>query len=427
MEVGKLRTNSATHIFYFIVDAATPVTPNPHRLKRYFVSTTLDSYVESFYFLVKSLSSTTSDPAMREWHQLYVRVFGTVDFDTFMKNIQTLKMNYFNLDTSEQTARRRVEESEAASRFAPRPGALAVAGGSAAETGLMLVPSSRRESDADAAVELHRLRAELSEVSGKLRVEKNRQQLVTLADADRAAVQYKYEQAMQDAESERLKAADAEQLLRTQMKQMQERIDRLVAQHEAAIADMTAADRHRAASIEDTFLKREKAMQQEFEAAITERDRKLQRASAKIETMEGQIQRLSEQLIESQGDVTKLTLMVQNANIHLQALDETARKQKYSIDTLQAQSEEDKKAIARARELERRLETELVGLRTELSRWQAEAQRYARFTASLQGNLRTLDDTSATASALVRKRLVDALSLQQHLTATNRNQYNYNL
>lgn len=424
MEVGKLRTSSASNIFYFIVDAATPITPNAARLKHYFVSTTLDSYVEAYYFLVKSLCSTTSDPIIREWHTLYTRVFGTVEFDAFLNNLQTLKMNYFNLDTSEQMARRRVEESEAASRLGPRPGAIATT-----ENRLMILPSSaaaaHNTSDAEAAVELHRLRAELSEVSGKLRVEKNRQQMHTLADADRAAVQYKYEQALKDAESERLKAADAEQLLRTQVRQMQERIDRLVAQHETALAEMAEADRHRAGSIEETFMKREAAMQREFEAALSDRDRRLSKAAAKIEAMDGQISRLSDQLIESQGDVTKLTLMVQNANIHLQALDETARKQKQHIGGLEGQAEEDKKALARSRELERRLEAELI------SRWQAEAQRYARFTSSLQGNLRQLDDTSATASAIVRKRLVDALSMQQHYhhnsAQTNRNQYAYNL
>ena len=158
MEVGKLRS-STTPIFYFIIDPDTPDAPNASSLKNYFVTTTVDSYVEAFNFLCRSLCSPATDPQLRRWHNLYCKIFGPITFDAFVRNVQSLPKNCFSLDLSEEAARDRLTVKKINSPEKRK----------VQETSLLVYP---QRDDDNAEVELHRLKAELAQAEGALRIEK---------------------------------------------------------------------------------------------------------------------------------------------------------------------------------------------------------------------------------------------------------------
>lgn len=425
MEVGKLDTNGTMPLFYFILDAASPDNPSASRVKHYFVSTRLDSYVEAFLFLTKILCSPQTDPTYRKWHNLYVKVFGGITFDNFMKNIQTLNSSYFNLDTTEEAARSRVEDLNNAystnvsgvgvshigaglNRTGTRSTATmmnATAGSRYNQTSFQMVPATSRPNgeDADAAVELHRLRTELSEVSARLRLAKQQQTLGNLADAERAALQYKLEQAYQDVEMERSKVKALEERHGGQIRTMQERIDRLMEMHENAVRDLSDADRQRLVDIEGAFAKREADMQRQFDEQLTEKSKKLDRANARIEAMETQLGKLSDELLEVRGERQKMVLELQTANNEYAAHEDLIRKQKAMIETLENQLGEQRKSIRRLTDEQGKDDAEFHRLRTDLGRWRQEAERYAKFTGILQGELERLDSTSAIAADMMRQ------------------------
>lgn len=430
MEVGKLDTNGVMPLFYFILDAASPDNPSAARIKHYFVTTRLDSYVEAFLYLTKMLCSPQNDPTYRKWHSLYVKVFGGITFDNFMKNIQTLNSSYFNIDTTEEAARARVEDlNDAYSTHQTSNNVSGISGvsqhhqtmmnrtgtstmgrsttmsGRSNQTSMLMHPAPTRPhgEDADAAVELHRLRSELSEVSARLRLAKQQQTMGNLADAERAALQYKLEQALQDVEMERGKVKQLEDRHSTQIRAMQERIDRLMEMHEGAVRDLSDADRKRLGDIEGTFARREAEMQQQFEEQLLEKSKKLDRSAARIEAMESQLGKLSDEIIEVRGERQKMVQELQTANGEYANHEDVIRKQKAMIDTLENQLGEQRKTIRRITDEQGKDDAEFHRLRSDLSRWRQEAERYAKFTGILQGELERLDSTSAIAADMMKR------------------------
>lgn len=110
MECGKLRSDGSP-IFYFIIDPVTPDDPNDARVRRFFVVTHIDSYVEAYYFLARQMAipSATLDETVRRWHALYTRVFGSIDLEVFRKTMQSVPLDHFALEASEENARKRAE------------------------------------------------------------------------------------------------------------------------------------------------------------------------------------------------------------------------------------------------------------------------------------------------------------------------------
>lgn len=125
MEVGKLETSSQAHpsgsakgnIFYFILDEEYPDEPRSGFQRYFYVVSSSPSYVEAYCFLCHSLcergsslpskdpgtaatasshSGTTDTPReldrsstkLRQWYQLYVRVFGATTLDRFLAQVR---------------------------------------------------------------------------------------------------------------------------------------------------------------------------------------------------------------------------------------------------------------------------------------------------------------------------------------------------
>jgi DNA repair exonuclease SbcCD ATPase subunit len=400
MEVGKLKTHR-TPVFYFVLDPSCPDNPSASRLQHYFVTTEVDSYVEAFYFLTRALCIPPTDSALRRWHTLYSRVFGTVTFDAFMRSVQTVPVKHFHLDTTEAAARARLSEREGSPHADPNM----------KESTLMLHPVRQDLDPATQSVELQRLKAELGQVSGLLRIEQSKQKVQSLEDAERNALLYKLEVAHKELDELRLSSKEGMEKMRQQLRSLQDRMESLVDQHEKTIREMTLSERTHIASCEEEFLTREADMQSQFEAAVKERDRKLHRANDRILTLEHQLEDLARHLESERAEKAQLALTISTIKKEQSHESEQFKRLKMSYEVMESQTLELERACKRFEEEQRRSEGEISKYRAELARCRHEAERYAQFTMSLAGELKDLDSTSATAAEVLRKKVLRERSM----------------
>lgn len=88
MELGTLATPYPNgSIFYFILDEQCPNQPRPGRLRYYYVLSDSSSSVDAFAFMCHSLCEPQNDRLMKQWYQLFVRVFGSTTFSDFMDTV----------------------------------------------------------------------------------------------------------------------------------------------------------------------------------------------------------------------------------------------------------------------------------------------------------------------------------------------------
>lgn len=404
MEVGKLKTHR-TPVFYFVLDPSCPDNPSASRLQHYFVTTEVDSYVEAFYFLARALCVPPTDAALRRWHALYSRVFGSVTFDTFLRSVQTVPIKHFSLDTTEAAARARLTDHAASS---PHKDA------HAKETSLMLHPVRHEAAElhtsaaaaSSSVVEVQRLKAELGTVSGLLRIEQSKQKVQCLEDAERNALLYKLEVAHKELDELRLTSKDGMEKLRLQIRALQDRMENLVDQHDRTIREMTISERTHITSLEEEFLSREADMQSQFEAAVKERDRKLHRANDRILTLEHQLQDLTRHLEAEKAEKAELASTAAKLRKEQAGESEQFKRLKMSYEVMETHTVELERVCKRFEEEQRRSESEISKLRAELAKCRNEAERYLKFTSSLAGELKDLDSTSATAAEVLRRKVL---------------------
>eukprot|EP00758_Cryptobia_borreli_P004462 Tbor_TRINITY_DN4391_c0_g1::TRINITY_DN4391_c0_g1_i1::g.7865::m.7865 len=424
MEVGKLETHNSTsglYLFYFIVDSTTPDNPDSKRLQHYFVSCTVDSYVEAYKYLVRSLCVPATNELFRKWYALYTRVLGEITFENFVKDIQAINTDFFNLDISETAARQRIGNASVGTSSSPlqqqfvgsskvnTPFSLNVSNHSMAplwsnESNLLKYPY-KNDCDPETALELHRLRSELYQVSAKLRVEMASKCLNNLTEAERAALHYRLEEAHKDIETERIKARDAEEINRTTIKALQDRIEKFESLYEEQISEMTKTEKMRTLKAEDLLMKREAEMKKMLEETVQERDKKIQRAADKIQSMEEYTSKLTGQMIEAKEDNQKLANMLASAHSQIGVQEDVVKKQRSVIELLEGQHSDQMKLIHRLECTQQRKDIEITALMAESTRWRQEAERLAKFAISLQGDLKGLDYTSSTAAELLRSEL----------------------
>lgn len=431
MEVGKLKSAGPLTIFYFILDSITPDQPNPQRLQHYFVITHLDSYVEAYNFLCRSLCTPPTDAAMRKWWNVYGKVFGTVSFDSFCRSIQTLPIKHFHLETSEAEARgyasqsfTRTDANESRRVSPPRlrggpssslGGPLHAAeavlpatsllghSGPVKESNMLMYPT--RDSE-DATLQLHRLRAELHEVQGQLRVEQSKQKVNGLGDAERTALMYKLESAQKELEAEKLRSKESGEKLRQQIIALQERMDKLLSQHEDTVAAMGAAERQHVANVETEFVKRETELTQEFEIAVREREKRLGKATNKIDSLEQQLEQTRRELESFRDDNARLTSTLMTLKTEREQEEQQFKRIRLQCETLESQRSSLERDASRLEDEQRRGEAEMARLRAEVARWRREAERFHHFSSSLQTELKDLDEESATTAELLRRKVL---------------------
>lgn len=428
MEIGKLKSTGATPIFYFILDPITPDNPSPTRLQHYFVSSPIDSYVEAFNFLCRSLCVPPTDASLKKWCKVHSNLFGPVTFDSFCRAVQTLPVRHFHLETSEGAARAYLSSTAAVGssstaiektlhhetrRVSPsrtRPGSVSVpeqtfpgASLSNRETHLLVYPQRSGE---DPALELHRLRAELLESEGQLRMEKSKSKVNGLGDAERTALLYQLESAQKDLEAEKLRSKDIADKLRAQITALQQRMDKLLGQHDDNLDALAAAERAHLQNLEEDFARRESEMKDEFEAAMRDRDRKLNKATLRADTLEQQLaqaMRELEFLREEHSRTASSLLQLKAEREQEESQFKRLRLQYEAMESHRANMERD---LARWEEEQRRAEAEIGRLRAESARWRREAERMQHFTASLQVELKDLDAESATTAELLRRKVL---------------------
>lgn len=428
MEVGKLKTSGASPIFYFIIDPIAPDDPNPSRLQHFFVISHLDSYVEAFNFLTRTLCVPPTDGTLRRWHAVYSKVFGAVTFDAFCRAVQTLPVRHFHLERSEAAARAYVssaaERSGSASRrvggggesrgLSPHrtrtgPGLIpeqtmpATGLATHRETGLLVYPQRDVE---DAALELHRLRAELVETQGHLRTEQSKGKVNGLGDAERTALLYKLESAQKELEAEKLRSKESSDKLRSQISALQVRMDKLLEQHDDHLNHLAAAEKQHLKNVEESYQKREFEMKEEFENAVRERDRRLQKASLRADTAEQQLHQVLRELElqrEENARLTGTTVQLKTEREHEEQQYKRLKLQFEALETHRINLERD---LVRWEQETRRAEGEIGRLRADAARWKREAERMHHFTSSLQTELRDLDAESATTAELLRRKVL---------------------
>ena len=402
MEVGKLKTHR-TPVFYFVLDPSCPDNPSASRLQHYFVTTEVDSYVEAFYFVCRALCTPPTDSALRRWHALYCRVFGSVTFDAFMRSVQTVPLKHFHLDTTEAAARARLSDRAASPVGDPH----------AKESAMMVYPI-RHDDPMASNLEVHRLKAELGEVAGQLRTEQSKQKVHGLEDAERSALLYKLEQAHKELDELRASSKDATEKMRQQIRALQDRMDALVDQHETTLREMAISERTHVTNIEEEFLRREADMQSQFETAVKERDRKLHRANDRILTLEHQLEDVVRHLEAERSEKSELALSLASAKKEQSHEADQFKRLKMSYDVMETQTIELERACRRFEDEQRRSEGEIAKLRAELARFRHEAERYAHFTSSLAGELKDLDSTSATAAEVLRRKVLRERSMNSN-------------
>lgn len=429
MEVGKLKSSSGSPIFYFIIDPISPDEPNPSRLQHYFVVSHLDSYVEAFNFLCRSLCMPATDASLRRWHQVYCKVFGSVTFDSFARAVQSLPMRHFHLETSEAGARAFVSSNhslgESRRLSPPRQH-----GGLATRSGPSLVPELRvpappvahrdshlllypQRDGEDPAIELHRLRAELQEAQGQLRTEYSKAKVNGLGDAERTALLYKLESAKAELETEKKRSKDSADAFRSQIVALQERMGKLLSQHDDNLDSLASAEKDHINGLEDMYQRRELEMKDEFETAVRDRDRKLQKATSRADTLEVQLQQANrelESLREENGKLGAAMLQIKGEREQEESQFKRLRLQYEAMESHRLTLERD---LARWEEEQRRAEAEIMRLRGEVARWKRESERFHHFTASLQTELKDLDEESATTAELLRRKVLRERQ-QQH-------------
>lgn len=414
MEVGKLKTTGPSPIYYFIIDSISPDEPNPSRLQHYFVISHLDSYVEAFNFLCRSLCMPPTDGAMRRWHQVYCRVFGAVTYESFLHSVQTLPMRHFHLETSEAGARAYASgaagEPKVISPPRSRPGPVLVpeqriptAPLISRDTRLLIHPQRDGE---DPALELHRIRAELQETQGQLRVEVNRSKVNGLGDAERTALLYKLESANSELEAEKLRSKETSEKLRTQISMLQERMNKLLSNHEDHLDNLAVTERDRLMQIETGYQKRELEMREEFENAVRERDRRLQKESSRGETLDMQLHNALREIESLREDNTRLSSSLLSIRGEREQEESQFKRLRLQYEAMESHRITLERDISKWEEEQRRSEGEITRLRAEVARLKHESERFHHFTASLQTELKDLDEESATTAELLRRKVL---------------------
>ena len=475
MECGKLRSpsngsSSASPgiIFYFIVDVASPSAPVPDRAKSYYVTTFVDSYVEAFHFLVRSLCIPANEATLRPWHALFTRVFGTVTYDAFLKSVQTVSLSHFTVDTSEDAARSRLTTGVTAASASSRPGGggdvtaagggghhhrtsggggdetapsmatnLTTVNGTAVrsirgdptvspprggpggrmggggagarqgdfDTSFTVYPRDTKGLD-DARVELHRLRAELAETSGRLNVEKNRSQVTMLSHAEREAIMYQLEQARQEASSEKAKARDASEKLRVAVMDLDDRLRRLQEQHEQVLRDRAQKEHLHLTSLEEQFLEKQQETTRSYDTAIRDRDRKLSKAISRVKVIEQHLEDALKRIEEQKMTISSLTANLSQVASERNTLEEEVRRLQRHGHALELQVEDAQHQLGRIDESNRHVHDELAKYKAIAAKLQRENDRFSMFASSLQSELRTLDDSAVSAVELLRRKVL---------------------
>lgn len=436
MEVGKLKSGGASPIFYFIIDPISPEDPNPTRLQHYFVVSHLDSYVEAFNYLCRSLCMPATDSALRKWHQVYSRVFGSVTFDSFLRAVQTLPMRHFHLETSEAAARAYVSSASGGAgpstaslgesrRLSPTRSGLATRSGPSLipETRVPAQPIGHRDSHMllypqrdgeDPALELHRLRAELQETQGHLRIEQSKAKVNGLGDAERTALLYKLESAKAELDTEKKRAKDSADAFRAQIANLQERMSKLLSQHDNNLESLATAEKDHIHGMEEMYQKRELEMKEEFEAAVRDRDRKLQKATSRADTLEMQLQQVTRELENIRDDHGRIGGNLLQMKGEREQEESQFKRLKLQYEAMESHRATLERDLQRWEEEQRRSEVEITRLRAEVARWKREADRFQHFTASLQTELKDLDEESATTAELMRRKVLRERHQHQH-------------
>ncbi|CUG88977.1 Hypothetical protein, putative [Bodo saltans] len=439
MEVGKLKSAGASPIFYFIIDPISPEDPNPARLQHYFVVSHLDSYVEAFNYLCRSLCMPATDSALRRWHQVYCKVFGSVTFDSFARAVQTLPMRHFHLETSEAAARAYVSAASGGMMSASIGGAglsesrrlSPTRSGVGTRNGPSLIPEIRvptqpvahrdshmllypQRDGEDPALELHRLRAELQESQGQLRIEQSKAKVNGLGDAERTALLYKLESAKAELETEKKRGKDSADAFRAQIANLQERMSKLLSQHDNNLESLATAEKDHIHGMEDMYQRREVEMKEEFETAVRDRDRKLQKATSRADTLDMQLQQVTRELESIREDHGRLAGNILQMKGERDQEESQFKRLKLQYEAMESHRMTLERDLQRWEEEQRRSEVEITRLRAEVVRWKREADRFHHFTASLQTELKDLDEESATTAELLRKKVLHQRQHHHH-------------
>jgi hypothetical protein len=271
------------------------------------------------------------------------------------------------------------------------------------ETTLLTYP---RDVDENAKIELHRIRAELTDTSNLLTIERSKAQVNTLSDAERAALLYKLEQARQDAAAERGRAKDSSDRLRTAVASLEDRLQALVDAHEATLRERSSAEYDRLKEVESQFLQREADFQREFEGAVHERERKLNKAVSRVKTFEVHLQdaldRIEQQKTRQQETTTALAAVTNERA----SFEEENRRLQRQVHAMEMQLEDAARGAELAEAAQRKAEHETAQVRLDVARARQEGERLSQFTATLHRELQQLDDSAITAAEMMRRKVL---------------------
>jgi predicted nucleic acid-binding Zn-ribbon protein len=457
MECGKVRSNGLP-IFYFVIDPLTPENPRDVRVRTYYVVTHVDSYVEAFYYLARQMATpaTSLDEAMARWHSLYCRVFGTVGLDNFRKSLLTVPVEHFHLASTEAAAKELAETHLRADTMHSVANQSAIHAASVQQSATtryadVVAPletkrrSPRRYADAnspvrtfgrpdpvqddasradrahmtsrlnasglltgapvyreDAKVELHRLRAEHA---SEATVGHSRAKVNALSDAERAALMYQLSEARKESQHEKAVAKEASERLRQMTKNLEERLQALVANHEHTLRDRAAAEYERLTEMEEGFFEREKKLQQEYEQALHDRDRKLSKAISRVKVFESHLEDASSRVSELSSKLQETTAKAAALTNERQSLEEDNRRLQRQVHALEMQVEDSTRLAQNADDERRKAIHESADLRGEIIRLRREMERYEYFSHSLHRELQQLDDSAITAAELLRRKV----------------------
>ena len=184
--------------------------------------------------------------------------------------------------------------------------------------------------------------------------------------------------------------------LREQLTTLQQRMDALCSQHEGALNDMAQSERQNLLRLEQEFLKREQEMQNEFEVNMRERDRKMGKTMTHASTLEQQYEQASRELERLREENVRLQLAAGQAKSERDSEESQFKRLRLQFEAQESHRQGLERDLKRFEEEQRRQEAEALRWRQEAARWKREAERFHQFTASLQGELKELDDELAT-------------------------------
>jgi hypothetical protein len=235
-------------------------------------------------------------------------------------------------------------------------------------------------------------------------IERSRATVQNLSDAERSALIYKYETTRKELEDERKRTANLRETLRVTMADFEERLERLQQQSANALADAAARERHNLDALDKDLTSKHKSERDQLELTLLEKDRKLAKALARVEFLEGSVDALTKKTDLLSTEEQRAAAFCVKAKAEQERLEDENNRLRRSLANVESRLDDETRMRRQTEVAYRSLEQHSAAVKGENDKLRRDCEKFAQYSLSLHEELKALDANAIAASEMFQPR-----------------------